>query len=155
VRLEHLSAAQARAFQLADNRLAELAVWDERLLAEQLQELAELDLDFSVELTGFLMGEIDLRIESLAAPLNRVGDAIDVPPAPAAVAIRGPVTSGRSGAIACCAAMRSSLLAMSGCCRAVPRRWCSPIRPITCPSRAMSAARAPSCTASLPWPAGR
>lgn len=30
IRLEHLSAAQARAFQLADNRLAEVATWDKR-----------------------------------------------------------------------------------------------------------------------------
>jgi len=90
IRLEHLSPAQARAFQLADNRLAELAHWDERVLAEQLKELAEVNLDFSVELTGFSMPEIDLRIESLAAAANRAGDVADVPPAPAAVAITRP-----------------------------------------------------------------
>ncbi|VVD61710.1 DNA methylase N-4 [Pandoraea eparura] len=49
LRLEHLTPEQARAFQIADNRLTELADWDDRLLAEQLQELAAVDLDFSIE----------------------------------------------------------------------------------------------------------
>jgi DNA modification methylase len=65
--LDHLSEAQARAFMIADNRLTEIARWDDRLLAEQLKELSLLDLDFSIELTGFEMGEIDLRIASLEA----------------------------------------------------------------------------------------
>jgi DNA modification methylase len=50
---------------IADNRLAEVAVWDDRLLAEQLQILSNVDLDFNIETIGFDMGEIDLRIESL------------------------------------------------------------------------------------------
>lgn len=78
VRLEHLSPEQARAFQIADNRLTELSTWDERLLAEQLQELASVDLDFSIEATGFSMGEIDLRIEGLAEA--EAADPDDPPP---------------------------------------------------------------------------
>lgn len=65
ISLEHLSDAQARAFMIADNRLTENSVWDDRLLAEQLKELSVLDLDFSLEATGFDMGEIDFRIEGL------------------------------------------------------------------------------------------
>jgi DNA modification methylase len=65
--LDHLSEAQARAFMIADNRLTENSVWDDRLLAEQLKQLSILDLDFSLEATGFEMGEIDLRIEGLDA----------------------------------------------------------------------------------------
>jgi DNA modification methylase len=65
--LEHLSEAQKRAFTIADNRLAEVAVWDDRLLAEQLKALASVELDFDIETIGFDMGEIDLRIESLNA----------------------------------------------------------------------------------------
>jgi DNA methylase/ParB-like nuclease family protein len=65
ISLEHLSEAQAKAFMIADNRLTENSVWDDRLLAEQLKELSVLDLDFSLEATGFEMGEIDLRIEGL------------------------------------------------------------------------------------------
>jgi ParB-like nuclease domain len=63
--LDHLSEAQNRAFMIADNRLTETSAWNELLLAEQLKELAELNLDFSLEVTGFEMGEIDLRIEGL------------------------------------------------------------------------------------------
>jgi len=67
IRLDHLSEAQAKAFMIADNRLTENSVWDDRILAEQLKELSELDIDFGLELTGFEMGEIDLRIEGLTA----------------------------------------------------------------------------------------
>ena len=63
--LDHLSPTQARAFMIADNRLTEIATWDDRLLAQQLKDLSLLGLDFSLELTGFEMPEIDLRIASL------------------------------------------------------------------------------------------
>jgi len=63
--LEHLTEAQIRAFTIADNRLTEIASWDDQLLAKQLPELSLLDLDFDIEVTGFEMGEIDLRIASL------------------------------------------------------------------------------------------
>jgi len=62
LRLSHLSAAEKRAYVLADNKLAEKAGWDRELLAIELQGL--IDLDFEVELTGFEMGEIDLILES-------------------------------------------------------------------------------------------
>ena len=45
--LDHLTPAQARAFMIADNRLTEIAVWDDRLLAEQLRDLSLLGLDFN------------------------------------------------------------------------------------------------------------
>ena len=51
--LEHLTPAQARAFMIADNKLAENATWDDRLLAEQLQDLSLSGLDFDIEVTGF------------------------------------------------------------------------------------------------------
>src|SRR5205823_3532903 len=63
IRIEHLTPQQAAAYAIADNRLAELATWDDRLLGQRLRELAAVDLDFSLEATGFTMGEIDLRIE--------------------------------------------------------------------------------------------
>jgi DNA modification methylase len=65
VEIRHLSDAQIRAFRIADNRLAELATWDESALALELQDLAALDLDFSLEITGFEHAEIDLIIEGL------------------------------------------------------------------------------------------
>jgi len=68
IQLAHLSAVQQRAFAIADNRLTENSSWDEELLAESLRELASLDLDFSLEVTGFTMAEIDLKIEGIGAP---------------------------------------------------------------------------------------
>ena len=35
--LEHLTPAQARAFMIADNRLTEIATWDDRLLGAAIQ----------------------------------------------------------------------------------------------------------------------
>lgn len=65
MRLEHLSDAQRRAFMIADNRLTENSTWNERLLGEELKLLSKAELDFSIETTGFEMGEIDLFIQGL------------------------------------------------------------------------------------------
>jgi DNA modification methylase len=78
--LDHLSRAQARAFMIADNRLTEIASWDDRLLAQQLKDLSLAGLDFSLEVTGFEMAEIDLRIESLEHPPEADDDPADVLP---------------------------------------------------------------------------
>ena len=80
IRLEHLTGAQIHAFMIADNRLAENSVWDDRLLAEQLKELSTLDLDFNVEVTGFQMSEIDLMIEALAPASHGKDDPADQVP---------------------------------------------------------------------------
>jgi ParB-like nuclease domain len=63
--LDHPTRAQIRAFMIADNRLTENSEWDERLLAQALKDLSLLNLDFSLEDTGFEMGEIDFRIQGL------------------------------------------------------------------------------------------
>src|SRR6202171_2386663 len=47
--LDHLTSAQARAFMIADNRLTEIATWDDQLLAQQLKDLSLSGLDFSLE----------------------------------------------------------------------------------------------------------
>src|SRR5271169_6235399 len=79
--LDHLTTAQARAFMIADNRLTEIATWDDRLLAEQLRDLSLSGLDFDIEVTGFEMGEIDLRIASLEdTPAKDEVDPADVLP---------------------------------------------------------------------------
>jgi DNA modification methylase len=77
IRLEHLREAQARAFMIADNRLTENAAWDDRLLAEQLKALSEVELDFSLEATGFEMGEIDVMIEGLSPATDGEQDPAD------------------------------------------------------------------------------
>ena len=81
--LDHLSPAQLRAFRIADNRLSELAEWDDELLAQQLKDLSLLGLDFNIEVTGFEMGEIDLRIASLEG-VPEQDDRADALPEPAA-----------------------------------------------------------------------
>jgi len=63
IALDHLSEAERRAFMIADNRLAELASWDDRRLGVELKALESLDLDFSIEATGFELDEIELKID--------------------------------------------------------------------------------------------
>ena len=68
IRLDHLSEAERRAYVIADNRLAELAGWDDEILAIELQELAALDLDLDLELTGFDGAELDELLGVDVAP---------------------------------------------------------------------------------------
>jgi DNA modification methylase len=58
--------ATARAYALADNRTAELAEWDENVLAKQLLEL--IDEDFDIEAIGFEMPEPEIQPEPDDAP---------------------------------------------------------------------------------------
>jgi hypothetical protein len=91
ISLNHLNKAQMQAFNIADNRLTDNSSWNEQLLAEQLKELSSLDLDFSLEATGFEMGEIDLRIESLNGELETEEDEADaIPNMPAGPEISKP-----------------------------------------------------------------
>lgn len=66
LRIETMSAEEKRAYVIADNKLALNAGWDEEILGEELKSLLESDLDFSIELTGFSIPEIDGLIEGLA-----------------------------------------------------------------------------------------
>ena len=63
--------------------VTDTSTWDDKLLAETLLDLSLQELDFTLEATGFDMGETDLRVEGLDIEL------------------------GGLGAIACSAAMRS------------------------------------------------
>jgi len=80
IRLEHLSEHQRRAFMIADNRLTENSAWDGRLLGEQLKILAEAELSFSLETTGFEMGEIDMSIDNLEPATEGETDPADAQP---------------------------------------------------------------------------
>ena len=64
IALSHLSAAERRAYVLADNKLALNAGWDSDILAIELQGLT--DLDFDVTLTGFSLAEIDFTLDAAA-----------------------------------------------------------------------------------------
>ncbi len=83
IALDHLDEAQRRAFMIADNRLGELASWNEARLGLELEGLKTLDLDFALSATGFEMSEIDLRIESGGRPPSRSpgGARLQGPPA--------------------------------------------------------------------------
>jgi site-specific DNA-methyltransferase (adenine-specific) len=54
---DDLTPEQVKAYRIADNKLGELAVWDEELLIEELYSLQE--ADFSLEVLGYT--EIDLN----------------------------------------------------------------------------------------------
>jgi ParB-like chromosome segregation protein Spo0J len=67
ISVDHLNQNQIKAYQIADNPLAEHSTWNDRLLGEHFKLLAESEIDFDIEVTGFTMGEIDMRIEGLTA----------------------------------------------------------------------------------------
>ncbi len=72
-----LSEADKRAYRLADNRLAELAGWDEELLKIEFELLIEADLDPVI--TGFEIVDIDNIIRG-EEPRNDPADEIDPEP---------------------------------------------------------------------------
>jgi DNA modification methylase len=80
LRLSHLSAAEKRAYVLADNKLAEKAGWDREILAIELEGLN--DLDFEVELTGFETAEIDVILEDAREAKREISAPEDQSPEP-------------------------------------------------------------------------
>jgi DNA modification methylase len=87
VRVDHLSERQIQAFTITDNRLTENGEWDERLLGEQLKILSEADLDFSLDVIGFEVAEIDLFIENLSLVAEGTLDPADTIPSPSPVQV--------------------------------------------------------------------
>lgn len=84
--LSHLSAAERRAYVLADNKLALTAGWDREILAIELQALV--DLEFDVELTGFSLAEVDLVIEEAGeSDPDGIESAEDTVPAATGIAV--------------------------------------------------------------------
>jgi DNA modification methylase len=80
IRLDHLTDAEARAYRIADNKLTEIAGWDEEALAAELARLGEDGFDLA--LTGFGEDEINRLLEGLG---DGAGDADEdqVPEPPA------------------------------------------------------------------------
>lgn len=74
--LDHLTPDEVRAYIIADNKLAELAGWDQDMLAIELQHLTSLDLDFDIEILGFDMGEVDFIIDGAAE--NKLDSADEI-----------------------------------------------------------------------------
>ena len=77
-RVEHLSEAQKKAVIVADNRLAELASWDDALLSRTFEFLFEAGIDFNVELTGFETPEIDLIMDAASSDAAAEEDVLPV-----------------------------------------------------------------------------
>ena len=112
--LTHLSPEQIRAFIIADNKLTENSIWNEILLGEQLKSLSEIDLNFSLEATGFEMGEIDILIEGLSQPGDVVRDSADIIPDQGEVAVSSPGDCWQLDSTGCFVGTLSTKEAMTG-----------------------------------------
>jgi DNA modification methylase len=63
--LGHLSAAQTKAYRIADNRLSEIGTsWSPDLLQLEVTAILEMDCDFDIKLTGFSMRELQLQADA-------------------------------------------------------------------------------------------
>ena len=60
--IDGLSEDELKAYRLADNRIADLAGWDEDILAIEFQHLEEVELDFGLDVTGWKPVEIEAAI---------------------------------------------------------------------------------------------
>jgi DNA modification methylase len=93
VDLAHLSPNEIKALRIADNRLAELASWDDITLAVEFKELMasdlKLDLTFDMTITGFSNAEID-RVVTMSedAGSQERDDLVDAAPI-TSVSLRG------------------------------------------------------------------
>jgi DNA modification methylase len=65
IRLDHMTEAEKRAYFIADNKIAENAGWDPKLLALEFRYISELDVDLDLTVTGFEPAEIDLSLQGL------------------------------------------------------------------------------------------
>ncbi len=88
LRIERFSEAQRRAYIIADNRLAELAGWDDELLALELRTILDLEAEFDPKLIGFDTAEVEkllnlldadpvdakVEVDETGPPVSRVGD---------------------------------------------------------------------------------
>ena len=75
IALSGMSAADRKAYIIADNRLAECAGWDEDLLKLELAGILELEPDYDMALTGFDGGALERLIEA-ALSGNDIDDVI-------------------------------------------------------------------------------
>ena len=64
IRLPGLSEGQAAALSIADNKIAQSAVWDAELLKVELERISVLEISFALEVTGFASAEIDILLDA-------------------------------------------------------------------------------------------
>lgn len=75
---ENLTPAQIKAYRIADNRLAEIAQWDDELLGLELEDLV--GMEFDVGLLGFDDDEIARLLDDEAAAGLTDPDDVPAPP---------------------------------------------------------------------------
>ena len=75
-----LGDAKKRALRLADNKIALNAGWDVEILKLELAELAVLDVDIDLSLTGFSSGEIDVVLNGTPDPDDELIPAVRAEP---------------------------------------------------------------------------
>jgi DNA modification methylase len=80
IALGGLSEVQKRALRLADNKIALNAGWDVEILKLELSELATMDVDIDLTLTGFTTGEIDVILDGPDDPDDEVIPAVPETP---------------------------------------------------------------------------
>jgi len=80
IELTGLGEAEKKALRLADNKIALNAGWDLEILKLELADIAILDIDFDLSLTGFATGEIDVVLKADNDPDDEVIPAVPVTP---------------------------------------------------------------------------
>ena len=80
IELRDMTEAQKKALRLADNKIALNAGWDLEILKLELAEIAVLDVDFDLSLTGFASGEIDVVLKAANDPADEIIPAVPMEP---------------------------------------------------------------------------
>ena len=79
IRLERLTPPEAELFMIAENRFGRLSEMDPKALARLFKDLSVLNLDFSLEVSGFEMPELNLMIEGADLSVGEEADALPEP----------------------------------------------------------------------------
>ena len=147
-----LSEAKKRAYVIADNKLAQLAGWDDTLLKNELELLiAE---DFDIETTGFSTAEIDILFDGAEEPSG--SDPDDLQPddiAAEVVSQVGDLWRLGNHSLLCGDALSPDSYKRS--CKALWHRWLLVTRRITCRSMVMFVALGKFITTNSKWPAAK
>jgi DNA modification methylase len=80
IELAGLTEVQKKALRLADNKIALNAGWNVEILKLELGEIATMDIDFDLSLTGFASGEIDVVLNVANDPDEEVIPAVPAEP---------------------------------------------------------------------------
>ena len=152
ISLDYLTPAQLRAFQIADNELhRKLFLRRRSILAEAFQRAVVEVLDFSLDITGFELPEIDLHILSLDAVRGVFRRRGRQCAADCGVAGRSWARFGELVSTGCYVVVPSTRRLTLICFKASWRISSSLTRPTTCPSKAMCLVTVLFSIASSPW----